>query len=79
MWGYTQVHPGHKLQRLDSFHLSPKTTRKIFQKTTRRLAEYPYLGHEPDDVNEVGGLHGTPRKEHRNIVSPGDVYGADEP
>jgi len=32
-----------------SLHLSPKTTKKIFQKITRRSAEYAYLGYEPDD------------------------------
>ena len=56
----------------------PKNDEKILQKITRS-AEYAYLGCEPDNVNEVGELHGTPRKKHQNIISPGDVYGADEP
>ena len=56
----------------------PKNDEENISKITRRSAEYAYLGYEPDDVNEVGGLHSTPRKEHQNIVSPGDAYGADK-
>ena len=56
----------------------PKNDEENISKITRRSAEYAYLGYEPDDVNEVGGPHSTPRKEHQNIVSPGDAYGADK-